>query len=125
MVNLLAAPATSVNVPKFVVPLTAAAVAVPVLTILPLANGVPAEGRTRMFCQVSEQVTPVLLALAIVMVRVVLVRVTAIVEPSARPLMFRELAPAPPMRFINTVGAAPPVSNTKPVGALRMIVPVP
>ena len=58
---MLMAPATSVRVPKFVVPVTPDMVAVPVLVILPLARGVPAEGRTRMFCQVSEFVTPFVL----------------------------------------------------------------
>ena len=43
-------------------------VEVPVLTILPLAKGVPAVGRTRTFCQVSEQVTPFALAAVIVKV---------------------------------------------------------
>ena len=57
--NRLARPATSVNAPKLVLlAVTAAIVAVPVFVRLPLANGVPALGRTRTFCQVSEQVTP-------------------------------------------------------------------
>src|SRR5688572_7860372 len=56
-VNRLATPATSVNAPKLVLPaVTAAIVAVPVLVRLPLASGVPALGRTRTFCHVSEQV---------------------------------------------------------------------
>ena len=59
----LAAPATSVSVPKLVLlAVTTAMVAVPVLVRLPFAKGVPALGRTRTFCQVSEQVTPALLA---------------------------------------------------------------
>ena len=59
----LAVPATSVNVPKLVLlAVTPVIVAVPVLVRLPLANGVPATGRTRTFCQISEQVTPALLA---------------------------------------------------------------
>src|SRR5882724_8916553 len=61
--NRLAAPAISVKAPKLVLlAVTAAMVAVPVLVRLPLANGVPALGRTRTFCQISEQVTPALLA---------------------------------------------------------------
>src|SRR2546425_5978537 len=61
--SLLAVPATSVNVPKLVLlAVTPVIVAVPVLVRLPLANGVPAMGRTRTFCQISEQVTPALLA---------------------------------------------------------------
>ena len=34
-------------------------------------------------------------------------------------------AAEPVSRVINIVGAVPPVSNTKPAGALRMMVPVP
>ena len=57
------APATSVNVPKLVLlAVTEVIVAVPVLVRMPLAKGVPAMGRTRTFCQISEQVTPALLA---------------------------------------------------------------
>ena len=59
----LAAPATSVNVPKLVLlAVTEVIVAVPVSVRLPLAKGVPALGRTRTFCQIREQVTPALLA---------------------------------------------------------------
>ena len=59
----LAVPATSVKVPKLVLlAVTPVIVAVPVLVRLPLAKGVPATGRTRTFCQISEQVTPALLA---------------------------------------------------------------
>src|SRR5439155_17775526 len=59
----LAVPTTSVIVPKLVVlAVTPVIGAVPVLVRLPLANGVPAAGRTRTFCQMKEQVAPALLA---------------------------------------------------------------
>ncbi len=49
--------------PKLVLPaVTAAIVAVPERVKLPLASGVPALGRTRTFCHVSEHVTPAALA---------------------------------------------------------------
>src|SRR5947207_544802 len=106
IVSLLADATTSARLPKFVVPpVTPDIVDVPDFVILPLASGVPALGWTRTFCQVSLHVTPELLAELIVMVRFVEVRVTVIVDPSARPLIFRELAPLPPIRFIKTVGA--------------------
>ena len=57
--SLVAFPPTSVSVPKlvelFVTPLIDE---VPVLVILPEANGEPAVGLTRTFCQVRLQVTP-------------------------------------------------------------------
>src|SRR5436309_2254730 len=127
MVSLLAVPGTSVKVPKFEVLLvTAATVAVPVLNMLPLARGVPAVGRTRTFCQVSEQVTP--LALAAVIVKVIceeLIEVMATAVPLLTSLMLLLPLPLPVSRVIKTVGAVPPVSNLNPAGALRMIVPAP
>lgn len=121
MVSLVAAPTTSVNVPKLVVPpVTPAMVAVPLFVIFPVASGVPAEGRTRTFCHVSVFGSRVLTDV-IVIVRVDAVRVTAIVEPLARLLMFLVEFASPVTR---TVGAVPPVSNTNPVGALKIIVPV-
>ena len=63
----LAAPTTSVKVPKLVLPeVTAAIVAVPDFVKLPAASGVPALGRTRTLCQVRAQITPALLALVTV-----------------------------------------------------------
>ena len=56
----LFAPATSVNVPKLVEPVTPTIEEVPLLVIFPIASGVPADGRTRIFCQVSEFLTPLL-----------------------------------------------------------------
>src|SRR6266568_102668 len=118
---------SSIKDPKLVVLLvTAARVAVPVLVILPLTRGLLAVGRTRRFCQVSEQVTAVLLALVTVNVIWVLVReVIATEVPLATPLMLLPLAPLPVRRVTKTVGAVPPVSKMNPLGALRMIVPVP
>src|SRR5438552_9820682 len=99
---------------------------VQLLATLPPANGVLAEGRTRMFCQVSEQVTPLLLGLVTVkVICVALLDVIAAEEPSARPLMFPLLGPVPADLSILTVGAVPPVSKTNPLGAFRMMVPVP
>src|SRR6266513_5442880 len=99
---------------------------VPVLVILPLARGLVALGRTRTFCQVSEQLTPLLLATLTVKVIWVVVRdVTATEVPLATPLMFLVSVPPPVSRSIRTVGAVPLVSKTNPVGAFRRIVPVP
>src|SRR5439155_9704610 len=50
--SLLAAPATSRRGPKLELVETPGTLAVPVTVRLPLANGVPAVGRTRTFCQV-------------------------------------------------------------------------
>src|SRR5262245_3381075 len=126
MARLLAAPATSRRVPRLEVGETPAMVAVPVRLRLPLASGVPALGRTRTFCQVSRQVTPDALALVTVKVIWLAVReVIAAAVPLATPLMLLPLEPLPVTRVIKTVGAVPPVSNTNPAGALRMIVPVP
>src|SRR5438093_6155944 len=80
----------SINEPKLVLlAVTAAMVDVPVLVILPLARGLAALGRTRTFCQVSEQVSELLLAMVTVKVIWVVVRdVIAIEVPLATPLMF-------------------------------------
>src|SRR6266487_6126424 len=96
--------------------------AVPVLVILPAARGVPADGRTRTFCQVRVQGLPPELTRLMVIVRLVEVFVTAMVDPSFKPLMFLLALPPP---FIKTVGAVPPVSNTNPLGTLRTMVPRP
>ena len=62
MVSRAAGP-ISISRPKLVLLLvTAAIVEVPVLVILPLAKGLAALGRTRTFCQVREQLIPLLLA---------------------------------------------------------------
>src|SRR5258706_16349365 len=126
MVNRAGGP-TSVNRPKLVLLLvTAARTELPLSVMLPLARGLLAVGRTRTFCQVSEQVTPPLLVVFrlnfICVVEIVLI---ASAVPLATPSMFALLAPVPPIRVTRTVGAVPPVSKTNPLGALRMIVPVP
>jgi len=78
------------------------------------------------FCQVSEQVTPLLLAtLTVKVICVVVLEVIAAEVPEATPLMFLPFAPPPASRSMRTVGAVPPVSKTNPAGAFRMIVPVP
>src|SRR5678816_658271 len=61
MARLLAAPATSRKVPRLALVERPTTLAVPLIRRLPLANGVPAVGRTRTFCQVSLQVTPLAL----------------------------------------------------------------
>jgi hypothetical protein len=97
--------------------------AVPLRVRAPLAKGVPATGRTRTFCQVNVFVTPLLLVL--VTVKVSWVEVTLVIArelPLLAPFMFFD---AEPVEVIFTVGAVPPVSNTNPLGALRMIVPAP
>ena len=96
-------------------------VEVPVLVILPLAKGLAAEGRTRMFCQVSEQLTPPLLAtLTVKVICVVVLEVIAAAVPLATALMFLLSLPPPINRSIRTVGAVPLVSKTNPVGVFRM-----
>ena len=105
---------------------TTAIVEVPVLVRLPLAKGLLAVGRTRMFCQVSKQVTPLPLAtLTVKVICVVVLELIAAEVPVAAPLMFLLSLPVPASRSIRTVGAVPPVSKTNPAGAFRMIVPVP
>src|SRR5207247_2398871 len=56
---------------------------VPLLAMLPLAIGLLAEGRTRMFCQVSKQVTPLLLA--VVTVKVICVALLDVIAAMASP----------------------------------------
>src|SRR6266496_6475746 len=126
MVRRVAGP-ISINRPKLVLPLvTAAIVEVPVLVILPLAKGLAAVGRTRTFCQVSEQLTPPLLAaLTVKVICVVVLEVIAAEVPVATALMFLLSLPPPARRSIRTVGAVPLVSKMNPLGAFRMIVPVP
>src|SRR5438128_1434652 len=87
----------SINEPKLVLlAVTAAIVDVPVLVILPLARGLAAVGRTRTFCQVSEQIAELLLATVTVKVICVVVRdVIAIDVPLATPLIFLLSLPLP------------------------------
>src|SRR5215471_10249650 len=123
MARLLAAPATSRKVPRLALVERPTTLAVPLIRRLPLAKGVPAVGRTRTFCQVSVQVTPALLGT--VTVKVSCVEVTELMPkelPLLAPLIDLE---AEPVEVTFTVGAVPPVSKTKPAGALTMMVPVP
>ena len=126
MVNRAAGP-TSVNRPRLVLLLiTAARAELPLSVMLPLASGLLAVGRTLTFCQVSEQVTPLLLAVfSLNFICVVEMVAIASAVPLATPSMFRLLAPLPPIRVTRTVGAVPPVSKMNPLGALRTNVPVP
>src|SRR5262249_40231929 len=78
MGSLVAAPGTSRNRPRLAPVGRPVTLAVPLRVRLPLARGVPALGRTRTFCQVSLQVTP--LALALVTVKTSCVLVTEVME---------------------------------------------
>src|SRR5258708_6213161 len=105
MARLLAAPATSRKVPRLALVERPTTLAVPLIRRLPLANGVPAVGRTRTFCQVIVQSAALL---GDVTVKVSCVEVTDVIAtevPLETALMF--LAADPPL--ILTVGAVPPV----------------
>src|ERR1043165_2791961 len=126
MARLLAAPGTSRNRPRLAPAGRPVTLAVPLRVRVPLAKGVPAVGRTRTFCQVNLQVTPLALEAVTVNTSCVLVtEVIATAVPLATPLMLFPLLPEPVSRVTNIVGAVPPVSSTNPAGALRMIVPGP
>src|SRR6266478_6439002 len=126
MIRLLAAPAISRNVPQFALADRPTTLAVPLLERLPPAKGVPATGRTRTFCQVSLQVTPLILLLVTVNTNcVVVTEVIAAAVPLETPLILLPALPLPLSRVISTVGAVPPVSKMNPLGAVRTIVPVP
>src|SRR5882724_2134993 len=58
MARLLAAPATSRKLPRLALVERPTTLAVPLIRRLPLANGVPAVGRTRIFCQVNWEGLP-------------------------------------------------------------------
>src|ERR1051326_4603953 len=121
--SLLALPTTSFKRPKLeTASVTPGKVAVPVLVIDPEANGVPAVGRTRTFCQVI--VLGVLPVLLVVMVNVSWVEETDVMASDVQltgGLLFLVLSVVLPV--ILTVGAVPPVSKTNPLGALRITVP--
>src|SRR5438552_16505579 len=126
MASLLAAPGTARKRPRLAPAGRPVTLAVPLTVRLPLASGLPAAGRTRTFCQVSLHVTPLALELVTVNTScVLLIEVIATAVPLDTPLMLLPLLPEPVSRVTNIVGAVPPISNTKPVGALRRIVPVP
>src|SRR5882724_4432397 len=115
MTRLLAAPAISRNVPRLALADRPTTLAVPPLERLPLAKGVPAAGRTRMFCQVNCEG----LADTAETVYVIDVGVNAVTLPCIGTL------PVPLILTLDTVGLGLLVSNKKPTGALIMIVPVP
>ena len=125
--SLLGAPGTSVKVPKLGLLTPLVIVLVPVSVMLPVANGVPAVGRTRMFCHVREFLIE--FAVCAVTVKVIVVAVLEVIAtevPVATslmlfPLVVQGLVKQP----TNTLGTIPPVSNTNPDGALRMSVPIP
>src|SRR5262247_3543789 len=124
MARLLAAPATSRKVPRLALVERPTTLAVPPIRRLPLANGVPAVGRTRTFCQVSLQVTQFILKLFTAKTSCVLVtEVIAVDAPLETPLMLLPELPEPVSRVTNIVGAVPPVSKMKPAGALTIMVP--
>src|SRR5215475_13426333 len=105
MARLLAAPATSRKVPRLALVERPTTLAVPLIRRLPLTNGVPAVGRTRTFCQVSLQVTP--LALEAVTVNTSWVLVTELIAmavPLATSLMLLAELPEPLSRVMSTVG---------------------
>ena len=120
MANRLAAPAISRSKPKLA-PEAPTSVAVPELVMLPPANGVPAMGRTRIFCQVNLfGVAEGLLLTVTEMLIAVAVTVAEMVEPLAVLLILRVAVESP---FTRTATAAV-VSKTSPLGAFRMMVPV-
>src|SRR5438874_1208266 len=93
----------------------------PDFVMLPLANGLLAVGRTRMFCQVSVFGT-VLLELT-VNVSCVEVTVSGVVPPLALLLMFFPEVGSPSILRVGS--GQQDVSKMKPAGTFRMIVPVP
>src|SRR6266508_5233759 len=106
MARLLAAPATSRRRPRLALVDSPTTLAVPLRLRLPLANGVPALGRTRTFCQVSLQVTPLALEpVTVKMICVVVREVMAAAVPLATSLMLTVFLPLPASRVIRTVGA--------------------
>lgn len=97
-------PTTSVSVPQF--PLSLGHLAVPDSVILPLAKGVPADGLTqRPLILRVEFAPPWVFTVNVTVDAVWLVRATAPEPENA------------------AVGGGPPVSQTNPLGAVRMIVP--
>src|SRR6059036_208282 len=73
MIRLATVPATSRRLPRLELVETPTTLAVPVTRKRPLARGVPAVGRTRTFCQVNLQVTPLTLLLVTVKTNCVVV----------------------------------------------------
>src|SRR5882724_9696136 len=104
MIRMLAVPAISRNVPKLALADTPTTLAVPLLERLPLVppgGSVPATGRTRTFCQVSLQVTPLILLLLTLNTNCVAVTVfIATAAPLEAPLMLLPALPLPLSRVI-------------------------
>src|SRR5215467_13642360 len=99
MARLLAAPATARRMPRLALVDSPITLAVPLRLKLPLTSGVPAMGRTRTFCQVSLQITP--LALEAVTENVSCVLVIEVIEravPEAASLMLLAELPEPATR---------------------------
>src|SRR5258708_38128946 len=114
MARLLAAPATSRNTPKleFVeTPTTLAVPLIPRLPLVPPAGSVPTVGRTRTFCHVSLQVSPLLLLVTVNTNLVLVTELIATALPLPTPLMFLAELPLPACRVISTVAAVPPWSK--------------
>src|SRR5438094_8156785 len=111
MARRLAAPATSRSVPRLELVETPTTLALPLLERLPLVppgGSVPAVGRTRTFCQVSLQVTPLMLVLVTVNTNcVVVTEVIATAVPLETPFMLLPALPLPLSRLISPVGAVP------------------
>ena len=96
MARRLAAPAISRKTPRLELVETPTTLAVPLGARLLFAKGVPAMGRTRTFCQVSLQVTPLILLLFTVNTNcVVVTEVIATEEPLETPLMLLAALPLP------------------------------
>src|SRR5258708_40120205 len=90
MARLLAAPATSRNTPKleFVeTPTTLAVPLIPRLPLVPPGGSVPTVGRTRTFCPVSLQGSPLLLLVTGDTNWVVVTELLATAGPLVTPLM--------------------------------------
>lgn len=127
--------ATIARVPKFVVPVTPEMLDPPVFTIVPDTKGDAVIGRTLMFCQVKLLRLPKQIAnpkslLSSVTANVICddVLVVESEEPLAALLILQKLFSnigRALTRDTRTVGAGPVVSNSKPAGALRRILPVP
>src|SRR2546426_1726307 len=102
MASVLAEPGTSRHAPRLALVGSPTTLAVPLRVRLPLASGAPAVGRTRRFCQVNLQVTPLILELVTVKTICVLVtEVIATAVPLATSLMLLPALPEPVTRVIS------------------------
>jgi hypothetical protein len=126
--------ATIARVPKFVAPVTPEILDPPVFVIFPDTRGDAEIGRTLIFCHVKLLRLPKhsnpKFVLSSVTAKVICedVLVTDSAEPLAALLILQKLFCSSGnalTRDTSTVGDAPDVSNSKPAGALRRILPVP